>query len=172
MRGLIFRETERDLGVAWRRLIQQGLRLAAQMLVEKGPDVGAGDVEGPRCGQAGVASRAALVRVVLSASGGTPVMPLLASWSSDSAGVMYGAGSPPDGTAGYHKETISSRAVTPAAHGSGREASVRCKDVVPTGHGPVGSGRHSVGASPASAEAPMPPIITGRPRPAPSGKCP
>jgi len=68
-------------------------------------------------------------------------MPLLVSCSSDSAGVMYQAFRPADGIAGYHTETISSRAFTPAAQGSGREVSVRCKDVVPTGHGPVGSGR-------------------------------
>src|ERR1700722_11824356 len=94
-------------------------------------------------------------------------MPLLVSWSLDSAGVMYRAPGPSDGTAGYHSETISSRAFTPAAQGSGREMSFRHKDVVPTGYGPVGSGRHGVGpgpasASPASAEVPMPPIITGR----------
>jgi hypothetical protein len=83
----------------------------------------------------------ALVRTVLSASGGTPVMPLLVSWSPDSAGVMYRARRPSDGAAGYHSETISSRAFTPGAQGSGRETSVRHKDVVPTGHGPVGSGR-------------------------------
>src|SRR6266496_5178876 len=117
----------------------------------------------------------ALVRTVLSASGGTPVMPLLVSWSSDSAGIMYWARRPSDGTAGYHSETISSRALTPAAHGSGREVSFRYKDVVPTGHGPVGSGRDGVrpcpaGASPAPAEVPMRPIITGRPPRAPSGK--
>jgi hypothetical protein len=52
--------------------------------------------------------------------------------------------------------------------GSGREVSVSHKDVVPTGHGPVGSGRHSAGPCPAgvsaaSADVPMPPIITGRP---------
>src|SRR6516165_11315214 len=88
-------------------------------------------------------------------------MPLLVSWSSDSAGVMYRAVRPSVGAAGYHRETISSRAVTPAAQGSGREVSVSHKDVVPTGHGPVGSGRHGVcpgpaSASPAPAEAPMP----------------
>src|SRR6201996_668955 len=118
----------------------------------------------------GAASLTALVRVVLSASGGTPVMPLLASWSSDSAGVMYRARAPSDRTAGYHSETISSRVFTPAAHGSGREASVSHKDVTPTGHGPVGSGRDSAcpcapSASPAPAEVPMPPIITGWPCP-------
>src|SRR5271170_1858867 len=89
-------------------------------------------------------------------------MPLLVSWSSDSAGVMYRARRPCDGVAGYHSETISSRAVTPATQGSGREVSVSHKDVVPTGHGPVGSGRHGVCPGPASAssapaEAPMPP---------------
>ena len=99
-------------------------------------------------------------------------MPLFVSWSSDSAGVMYRAVRPSDGVAGYHSETISSRAVTPPAQGSGREVSFRYKDVVPTGHGPVGSGKQSVcpgasGASPASAEVPMPPIITGRAPPAP-----
>src|SRR5271170_2757494 len=104
-------------------------------------------------------------------------MPLLVSWSSDSAGVMYRARRPCDGVAGYHSETISSRAFTPAAQGSGREVSVSHKDVVPTGYGPVGSGRDGVrpgaaSASPASAEVPMPPIITVRPPPAPSGKPP
>src|SRR5580693_9089704 len=101
-------------------------------------------------------------------------MPLLVSWSSDSGGVMYWARRPSDGVAGYHRETISSRALTPAAQGSGREVSFRYKDVVPTGPGPVGSGRYGVcpgatGASPASAKVPMPLIITGRPPPAPSG---
>src|SRR6516164_10689413 len=91
---------------------------------------------------AGVASLTALVRVMLSACGGTPVMPLLVSWSSDSAGVMYGARRPSGEVAGYHRETISSRAVTPATQGSGREVSVSHKGVVPTGHGPVGLGRH------------------------------
>jgi hypothetical protein len=71
------------------------------------------------------------------------------SWSADSAGVMYGAGRPSDGAAGYHRETISSRATAPAAQGSGREVSVRHKDVVPAGHGPVGAGRHSAGPCPA-----------------------
>ena len=84
---------------------------------------------------------AALVRTVLSASGGTPAMPRLVSWSRDSAGVMYGARGPSDGAAGYHSETISSRAFTPAAQGSGRETSVSHKAVVPTGDGPVGPGR-------------------------------
>src|ERR1700761_671685 len=118
----------------------------------------------------GVASLTALVRVALSASGGTPVMPLLVSWSSDSVRVMYRARRPSDGIAGYHSETISSRAFTPAAHGSGRDASVSHKEVTPTGHGPVGSGRDGVcrcaaSASPAPAEVPMPPIITGWPCP-------
>src|SRR6516164_3993232 len=103
---------------------------------------------------AGVASLTALVRTVLSASCGTPVMPLLVSWSSDSARVMYGARRPSGEVAGYHSETISSRALTPAAQGSGREVSVSHKDAVPTGHGPVGSGKYGLcpGASPASAE--------------------
>ena len=97
-----------------------------------------------------MASLTALVRVVLSTSGGTPLMSRLVSWSSDSAGVMYRARGPPGVVAGYHSETISSRASTPAAQGSGREASLRCKDVVPTGDGPVGSGRYGVspGADP------------------------
>src|SRR4029077_3333138 len=102
-------------------------------------------------------------------------MPLPVSWSSDSAGVMYRARRPSEGVAGYHSETISSRAFTPGAQGSGRETSVSHKDVVPPGNAPVGSGRHGAGpgpadASPASSEVPMPPIITGRPLPAPSGK--
>ena len=97
-------------------------------------------------------------------------MPLLVSWSRDSAAVMYRARGPPADVAGYHSETISSRALTPAAQGSGRETSLRCTDVVPTGHGPVGSGRHGTcpgtsGASPASAKIPMPPIITDWPLP-------
>src|SRR6516162_9808578 len=101
-------------------------------------------------------------------SGGTPVMPLFVSWSSDSAGVMYWARRPSGVAAGYHKETISSRAVTSAAQGSGREVSVSHKDLVPTGHGPVGSGRYgacpcAASASAASPDVPMPPIITGRP---------
>jgi len=78
---------------------------------------------------------------------------------------MYRARGPSDGVAGYHSETISSRSVTPAAQGSGREVSVRCKDVVPTGHEPVGSGKESKDglppcAAPAPAEVPMQPIIT------------
>jgi hypothetical protein len=97
------------------------------------------------------------------------------SWSSDSAGVMYGAGRPSDGAAGYHRETISSRATAPAAQGSGREVSVSHKDVMPAGPGPVGSGRHSGGLGPAgaptaSADVPMPPIITCRAPPAPSAQ--
>src|ERR1700759_1681347 len=100
-------------------------------------------------------------------------MPRPVSWSSDSAGVMYRARRPSDGAAGYHRETISSRALTPAAQGSGRETSVSHTDVVPTGHGPVGTGRDGVGPgpagpSPASAEVPTPPIIT-RSRPVSPG---
>jgi hypothetical protein len=78
---------------------------------------------------------------------------------------MYRARRPSDGVAGYHSETISSRALTPAAQGSGREASLRYKDVVPTGHGPVGSGRYGLcsGTSLASAKVPMPPIIIDQP---------
>jgi hypothetical protein len=84
---------------------------------------------------------------------------------------MYGARRPSEDVAGYHSETISFRALTPAVQGSGRETSLRYKDVVPTGHGPVGSGRYGVcpcpvGASPASAKVPRPPIIT-RPAAAP-----
>jgi hypothetical protein len=82
---------------------------------------------------------------------------------------VVGARRPSDGTAGYHSETISSRALTSATHGSGREVSVSHKDVVPAGYGPAGSGRYGVGprpagTSPASAEVPMPPIISGCPR--------
>jgi hypothetical protein len=94
---------------------------------------------------AGAASLTALVRTALSAPGGTLVTLAFASRSSDSAGVMYGAFRPPPGVAGYHSDTISSRAAAPAAQGSGREVSVRCKDVVPTGDGPLGSGRYGVG---------------------------
>jgi len=105
-----------------------------------------------------------LVSTLLSVSGGMPVMPLPVSWSSDSAGVMYRARRPSDGTAGYHRETISSRAFTPGTHGSGREVSVSHREAVPAGYGPVGSGRYGagprpVGTSPASAEVPMPPSI-------------
>ena len=64
---------------------------------------------------------------------------------------MYGARRPSGDVAGYHSETISSRTVTPAAQGSGREASVSHKDVVPTGHGPVGGGRQGVRPGPPSA---------------------
>src|SRR5207247_9983765 len=97
-------------------------------------------------------------------------MPLFESWSPDSAGVMYRARRPSDGVAGYHRDTISSRVFAPWAQGSGRETSFRHKGVVPTGHGPVGSGRYGVcpgasGAPPESAEVPMPPIITGWPLP-------
>src|SRR5580692_11930643 len=118
---------------------------------------------------AGGASLTALVRTVLSAPGGTPVTPAWASRSSDSAGVMYEARRPPLGVAGYHSDTISSRVATPGAQGSGREASVRCMDVVPTGDGPVGAGRCSpgpcpAGGSPAPAEVPTASIITGRAR--------
>ena len=80
-----------------------------------------------------MAPAAALVRTVLSTSGGTPVMPAPASRSRDSAAVMYRARGPSADAAGYHRETISSRAFTPAAQGSGREVSVSHKDVVPTG---------------------------------------
>jgi hypothetical protein len=100
------------------------------------------------------------------------VMPLLVSWSSDSAGVMYRARLPSDRIAGYHRETISSRALTPATQGSEREVSVKCKDVMPTGHGPVGSGRHGVCPRPAGelltpAEAPMPIIARSGTRTSP-----
>ena len=83
---------------------------------------------------------------------------------------MYRARRPSDGTAGYHRETISSRAFTPETHGSGREVSVSHTEAVPAGYGPVGSGRHGVcpgatDASPASAKVPMPPIITDQPLP-------
>ena len=95
-------------------------------------------------------------------------MPLLVSWSSDSAGVMYRARPP----VGRHRRipqgTISSCAFTPGTQGSGREVSVSHTEAVPAGYGPVGSGRYGVGprpvgTSPASAEVPMPPIITTRP---------
>ena len=62
-----------------------------------------------------LASLTALVWTVLSVSGGMPVMPRLASWSPDSAGVMYGAGRPPAGTAGYHRETIRAASTLRAA---------------------------------------------------------
>ncbi len=68
-------------------------------------------------------------------------MPLLVSWSLDSAGVTYRARCPSDEAAGYHRETISSRALTPATQGSGRAVSLSHKDVIPAGYGPVGSGR-------------------------------
>jgi hypothetical protein len=42
-------------------VVQQGLRLAAQVLVEEGADVGAGDVQGPGTGQAGADGEAGLV---------------------------------------------------------------------------------------------------------------
>src|SRR5437868_2803183 len=83
-------------------------------------------------------STAPLVRTVLSASGGTPVMSRLVSWSLDSAGVMYRARLPSGEAAGYHSETISSRALTPATQGSGRAVSLSHTDVVPAGYGPVG----------------------------------
>src|SRR5271166_1398242 len=113
---------------------------------------------------AGLASLTALVSTVLSVFCGMPEMPLLVSWSSDSAGVMYRARRPSDGTAGYHRETISSRAFTPATHGSGREVSCSHTEAVPTGYGPVGSGRYGVGprrvgTSSASAEVPMQAIV-------------
>src|ERR1700734_3505244 len=93
-----------------------------------------------------MASTAALVRTLLSTSGRTPVMPLLVSWSSDSAGVMYCARRPSDDVAGYHRETISSRAAPPGPGGWGGAAPASHNDVRPTGPGPVGSGRR--GASP------------------------
>jgi hypothetical protein len=80
-------------------------------------------------------------------------MPLLMSWSSDSAGVMYWARRPSDGTAGYHGETISSRAFTAGTHGSGRDVSVSHTEAVPPGYGLVGSGRYGVGPRPAVAAA-------------------
>jgi hypothetical protein len=45
----------------WRRLVQQSLRFAAQVLVEEGPDVGTGDVQGPRSGQVGADVEAELI---------------------------------------------------------------------------------------------------------------
>src|SRR3954452_5184376 len=53
---------------------------------------------GRLCGAAPVTP---FVRTVLSPSGGTPVIPRLVSWSSDSAGVMYRARGPSDRSAGY-----------------------------------------------------------------------
>src|SRR5580704_7326569 len=79
-----------------------------------------------------MASLTALVRTVLSASGGTPVMPLLVSWSPDSSGVMYWAVRPPDGVAGYHSETISSRALTPRP----RDRDGRCLSATRTWYRP------------------------------------
>ncbi|GGP90869.1 hypothetical protein GCM10010140_20720 [Streptosporangium pseudovulgare] len=96
----------------------------------------------PRLRPAGLASRNALVRVLLNASAGTPVIPVPFRRSSDSFGVMYGARRPPGDFAGYHRETMSSLAFTPGTQGSGRERSLRCRDVVPTGWGPVGLGRY------------------------------
>jgi hypothetical protein len=43
----------------------------------------------------------------------------------------------------YHRDTISSRALALGSQGSAREVSFRHKDVIPTGCGPVGSGRDS-----------------------------
>ncbi|GAA3424458.1 hypothetical protein GCM10018953_16410 [Streptosporangium nondiastaticum] len=82
------------------------------------------------------------MRVLLSASAGTPVIPVPFRTSSDSFGVMYGARRPPGDFAGYQRETMSSLAFTPGTQGSGRERSLRCRDVVPTGWGPVGLGRY------------------------------
>src|SRR5689334_3986235 len=70
-----------------------------------------------------------------------PVMSRLVSWSLDSAGVMYRARRPSGEAAGYHRETISSRAPASATQGSGRAVSLSQTDVVPAGYGPVGSGR-------------------------------
>ncbi|GAA0934211.1 hypothetical protein GCM10009560_41100 [Nonomuraea longicatena] len=86
----------------------------------------------------------AWVRVLLNASGGTLVIRPLFSRSSDSFGVMYRARSRPGDLAGYHRETMSSRAFTDGTQGSEREVSCRYRKVVPTGREPVGSGRRSV----------------------------
>src|SRR5438132_798509 len=93
-----------------------------------------------------IATRDGSISAAPGQAGGTAaVMLLLVSWSSDSAGVMYRARGPPDEAAGYHRETISSRTLTPATQGSGRAVSLSHTDVVPAGYGPVGSGRHSAG---------------------------
>jgi hypothetical protein len=88
-----------------------------------------------------VASWTALVRVVINTSNGTPVMPPCFWRSSDSIGVMYRARRPLDGSTGYHRETMSSRAVASWTQGSWRETSFRQTDVAPTGWGPVGLGQ-------------------------------
>ncbi|MFC7585080.1 hypothetical protein ACFQYP_16085 [Nonomuraea antimicrobica] len=63
---------------------------------------------------------------------------------SDSWTVMYGSARPPAFMAGYHSETMSCLAFEPGSQGSGREVSVRCREVAPTGREPVGSGSESV----------------------------
>ncbi|GAA2419970.1 hypothetical protein GCM10010404_93000 [Nonomuraea africana] len=63
--------------------------------------------------------------------------------SSDSLMLMYGAARPPVFVAGYHSETMRSLAFEPGSQGSGREVSVRCSEVVPTGWEPVGFGSES-----------------------------
>ncbi|GAB3138731.1 hypothetical protein GCM10027161_22500 [Microbispora hainanensis] len=64
--------------------------------------------------------------------------------SSDSFAVMYGARFPLRDLVGYHRETMSSLAFAPGTQGSTREVSLTYRDVVPTGWGPVGSGRRGV----------------------------
>ncbi|MFC7583412.1 hypothetical protein ACFQYP_06255 [Nonomuraea antimicrobica] len=98
----------------------------------------------PRARPAGAASLKALVRVLLNASYGTPVISAPFRMSSDSFAVMYGARFPPRDLAGYHRDTMSSLALAPGTQGSAREVSLRWRDVVPTGWGPVGSGRDGV----------------------------
>ncbi|GGS54370.1 hypothetical protein GCM10010171_56870 [Actinokineospora fastidiosa] len=88
-----------------------------------------------------------MVRVLLRRSGGTLVISELVRSSSDSFGVMYRARRDPGDFAGYQRETMSSRAVAHGTQGSGRETSFRCRDVVPTGCGPVGLGRYGVATS-------------------------
>jgi hypothetical protein len=100
---------------------------------------------------AGFASVNAWVLVRLSTSGGTSVIPVPRRTSSDSFGDMYGARRVPGDFAGYHRETMSSLAPASGTHGSWRELSVRCSDVVPTGSWPVGAGRKGAVVGAASA---------------------
>jgi hypothetical protein len=57
---------------------------------------------------------------------------------------MYGARFPLRDLVGYHREIMSSLAFAAGTQGSAREVSLRCRDVVPTGWDPVGSGRCGV----------------------------
>src|SRR5690606_22393806 len=112
------------------------------------PAPGESTTSGRRPGSAGASARAWVLTVVrIAGSSGRPV---LATIAADTASDVYGAGTP-YGTAGYQRDTMSSRCSS-GRQGSRRSGSTKCAQVVPTGSGPVGAGRLSAGSAVGSAE--------------------